>query len=203
MMTLVIIQLVAQLFLNTSISQLFGLFFTLQVVCYLSFYRVTLPSNSQIYRDQVTSLIEFDVLNPEAIVRIFDPEFDVLKWIKGDEDLQIVDADMANSMLNDLKIYIFASLAMTLSLIIMVIFKRSARLRASADRLLKQLRRKFQYNGLINSMNIAYMEALLTAATQLRLWLISSEFQEDGDKYSAAALGLVLLAAPVASAVWL
>ena len=124
-MTLVVIQFVAQIFLNTSKTQLFGLLFTLQVICYLSFYEVTLPSNSQIYRDQVTSLIEFDILNPEGLIRIFNPEFDLMKWIKGDKDLQIVDKDQANSVLNDMKVYLLVSTVMTLTLIGMLVIRTS------------------------------------------------------------------------------
>ena len=38
------------------------MFYTLQIVCYLSEYHVVIPANSQIFREQFTSLIEFDLL---------------------------------------------------------------------------------------------------------------------------------------------
>lgn len=43
-------QVVAQLYLNNSITQLFGMFFTLQIIICLSVYAITIPSNSEIYR---------------------------------------------------------------------------------------------------------------------------------------------------------
>ena len=42
-----------------------------------------MPSNAEIYVKEFTKLIEFDVLNPDSLVRMFsdDPNFKLMDWI--------------------------------------------------------------------------------------------------------------------------
>lgn len=127
----------------------------------------------------------------------------MIKWVKGDQDLQIVDNDQTNSLLNDLKVYLFVTICMTMALFFMLLFRKSKSFRSKIDRTIEKLKTKFRYNGMINSFNISYMESLLTVATQLRLHLTRSEFQKESDKYSAFALGLVLFSVPGFVAYWL
>lgn len=100
----------------------------------------------------------------------------MIKWIKNDSDLVVVDKDMTCSVVNDLKVYILAILLMVFILVAMLVFRNSIKFRTSINRKLNALKRKFIYNGLINSLNIAYMESLLTSGTQLRLYIIHSDF---------------------------
>lgn len=89
----------------------------------------------------------------------------MIKWIKNDDDLQVVDKDMTNSVMNDLKIYIFIITLMILILLGMLAFRKSTKFRKAINRKLDSFKRKFTYNGLIHSLNIGYMEALLTSGT--------------------------------------
>jgi len=81
MKVLFFLQLLIQLFLKKSLEQLFVLFFTLQVLCYMSIYNVFIPSNSQLYVAEFTKLIEFDVLNPDTIIAT----------VTGNKDFKISD----------------------------------------------------------------------------------------------------------------
>ena len=49
MTALVIIQLVSQLFLKSKLEQLWNLFFTLQLICYLKTYSLDLPANADLF----------------------------------------------------------------------------------------------------------------------------------------------------------
>jgi len=64
MLALIILQIVAQIALRGGMDDLWSMFFTLQIVCYLKFYGVIVPTNVATYRDQFVKLIEFNVFNP-------------------------------------------------------------------------------------------------------------------------------------------
>jgi hypothetical protein len=68
---LLIIQIAGQFLFKSSMKELFGLFIALQLVCYLNGYKITLTSNAQIYTDEITKLVEFDLFNPEKLVQRF------------------------------------------------------------------------------------------------------------------------------------
>jgi len=68
MLGMIIIQLVGQLFLGGGLNDLWSMFFTLQLVCFLKYYAIPIPSNIDIYRDEFVKLVSFNVFNPESMV---------------------------------------------------------------------------------------------------------------------------------------
>jgi len=64
MLALIILQIVAQIALRGGMDYLWSMFFTLQIVCYLKFYGVIVPTNVNTYREQFVKLVEFNVFNP-------------------------------------------------------------------------------------------------------------------------------------------
>jgi len=48
---MVLIQLGAQVALKGTMKDLWGMFFTLQIICYLKQYSFVIPANSQIFRE--------------------------------------------------------------------------------------------------------------------------------------------------------
>jgi len=68
MLALIILQIVAQISLKGGMDDLWSMFFTLQIVCYLKFYGVIVPTNVTVYRDQFVNLVEFNVFNPQKAV---------------------------------------------------------------------------------------------------------------------------------------
>lgn len=85
MIALIILQIVAQVALDGCLDDLWSMFFTLQIVCYLKFYGVIVPTNVNIYRDQFVKLVEFNVFNPQSLVQMYKPNFDLMDWIRGQE----------------------------------------------------------------------------------------------------------------------
>lgn len=63
------------------------MFFALQIICYLTIYDVIVPANASIFLEQFTNLIEFQVLNPQAIVRVItsNPDFNLVDFILRNE----------------------------------------------------------------------------------------------------------------------
>jgi len=85
MLGMIIIQLLGQLFLRGGLNDLWSMFFTLQIVCFLKFYTIPVPSNTEIYRDQFAKLVEFDIFNPVTAAQYVDPNFNSMDYLRGKE----------------------------------------------------------------------------------------------------------------------
>lgn len=83
MITLVILQLLAQIFLKGSMDELWSLFFTLQIISYLNVYGAPIPANSELYLRELTSLVEFDIVNPEKLLARFGVHFSFSELLFG------------------------------------------------------------------------------------------------------------------------
>ena len=81
MQTLAIVQLVSAVFMKGAMNDLMGLFFTLQIICYMKLYDTPLPSNTDVYISEFTKLIEFQALNPDKALKAFWPDFDLWAWV--------------------------------------------------------------------------------------------------------------------------
>ena len=80
----ILIRIAVQLLFKGSMDDLWGLFFTMQIICYLSIYDVQVPSNSAIYIDEFTSIIEFDMLDPDKLLESFGSDFTIKGILFGD-----------------------------------------------------------------------------------------------------------------------
>lgn len=74
-----------QLVLKGSLDRLWNFFFTMQIICYLVIYDVQMPANTEIYMQQFTKLIEFDLVNPDSILQKItgDPDFKLASFVMG------------------------------------------------------------------------------------------------------------------------
>ena len=161
-----IVQLVLQIFLKGSLDRLWNLFFTMQIICYLVIYTVSLPANTSIYMVEFTKLIEFTVLNPDSLIQlaIGDPEFKLVNLMSG-----YIKTDGALSMADDLSFYLlvllFGSILMvTLCVVYFTIIKARAKLKKLKDFLMK----KFFCNGMIRSITIAYIKLCISFGAQVK-----------------------------------
>lgn len=151
----------------------------------MSFYSIVVPSNSSIYQSVFTSLIEFDLLDPEALYKIFiDPQFDLLAVIKG-ENRMITNKDQAASVLNDMKIYIFLGVVALLVLLAALLGSLLNKYRVQLKRKLVDWKKKMFWNGAAQSVDVVFMELLITIGVQIQLSIRGSEWQTDFDKRSA------------------
>ena len=83
MNTWIVIQLGAQKLLKGNMDDLLSLFFTLQIQCYMMRYQYMQPASADMYMEQYTSLIEFKALNPQSLIRLWDPQFDMKSFLIG------------------------------------------------------------------------------------------------------------------------
>lgn len=79
------VQIALQICLKGAITDLWLLYFTLQIMVYLTIYDIPLPGNTEIYLEEFKKLIEFDILNPDGVGRMItgDESFLFISWIQG------------------------------------------------------------------------------------------------------------------------
>jgi len=61
-------QIFLQVFMKGSQEDMWGAFFSLQILCQLTLYGVPIPSNAEIYVEQFRKLVNFDLFKPNNIL---------------------------------------------------------------------------------------------------------------------------------------
>lgn len=115
-----------------------------------------IPANAEIYLEEVTKLIEFDVLNPEGIIKLFHPDFN-LKQFMLQGQISFLSANEPNSVIDDLKVFIFVMILAPIVGGIMLVLTVFKGLRVKIKGLLVGMYHSFMFNGLIRSFIIAYI----------------------------------------------
>ena len=93
---IIIIQIIAQVFLKSSTNELTSLFFILQFVSIITIYPVNFPSNSLIFLQEIRNLVEFEMLNPQNILVMINPELTIEK-ILGLAGNKVLNKNLENS----------------------------------------------------------------------------------------------------------
>lgn len=116
------------------------------------------------FRDEFTKMVEFSLLKPEPLIKLFKPDFDILTYVKG-KKIMVVNEDQEASILKDLKVYMFLIVAFVFMIIVISIFRLVKSLRVKMEVKLNNLKKQMMWNGLIQSIDITYIELLLTVST--------------------------------------
>ena len=89
-------------------EELWSLFFTLQIISYLSIFDSPIPANSELYLRELRSLVEFDIVNPEKLLARFGVDFSLSETIFGiTENATIaVNKYSGMSVLENIEVYI-------------------------------------------------------------------------------------------------
>ena len=80
---MMILQIILSIFLNGALDDLWGLFFTLQIMCYMKVYDIFFPTSAEGYVNEFTKIIEFEILEPEAAIKVIFPDFDLRAYLTG------------------------------------------------------------------------------------------------------------------------
>ena len=80
---MIFLQLFLQIFMKGSLNDLWSLYFAMQMLCYLKNFATPLPISAQIFNDEFVKIIEFDILNPEGIIKIFHHDFSMRQLLSG------------------------------------------------------------------------------------------------------------------------
>ena len=115
----------------------------------------------------------------------------------------ITDKDQKASVLNDLKMYILVVAIIIFLFIVAMIISLAKKHKEWIEAKLQEVKKKFMWNSLIQSIDIAYIEVLMTAGTQISMVMHLSEWQDPNDLYMAYAMGGVCLALPLFATIFL
>lgn len=93
---------------------------------------------SEVYITQLTKLIDFDILNPEGLIKMYDP------------DLSIKDL-MENEFLKEMFMYVCMAGAFALGIIVMLLLQFVPSLKNKVKAKLIAIKDKTLWNGIIRS----------------------------------------------------
>ena len=125
------------------------MFFALQVLCNLPIYKTSLPGNADMFRENIKNTIEFKMLNPQGIISLFVPGFELKAWLMGKKEAVIASKDQLNSILGDLEIYVISLLICILVLLLLVTLLLLKTLRKKIIQILSNIKDKMLWNGLV------------------------------------------------------
>jgi hypothetical protein len=175
--------LYAQIKMDMPLDELWLLFFTMQIMCYLKHYDSPFPANVQIYMDKFTGTVEFDLLNPQTYIQLFNPEFRFVDWFSSIDKTLMFESDMEISMFDDLQVFIFMGIAFILTVCTFEILKRVRQeLAEKYDAKLKALKKYMIWNGTIRCISAAYIKTCMAVGSQIRLFLQGYEYQGNAEK---------------------
>lgn len=76
---------ITQVFFDGVLYEMWTLFYTLQLICYIKIFDIMLPASTQVFLTSINRIIEFEFINLEMIIKKFDPSFDLLTLLGFDE----------------------------------------------------------------------------------------------------------------------
>ena len=143
----------------------------LQLIKAIALYDIKMPAIAEIFVQEIRKLIDFEMLKPEAIIKIFKPEFSLAEFVSHiQEDLfgsgaeAIKSSSLESSGVKcgniavNLSMIIFAVIVAILVIVLMFCMKAICkRWKEKIVNKLKDMKKKFMWNGLIRSMSISYI----------------------------------------------
>ena len=104
------------------------------------------------------------MFDPESVIKLYKPNFNLMEFIKGNKDM-IVNKAQEASVLNDLKVYIFLGALFILAILIALALSIIRKYRQKIITKMKQIYDKTIWNGIIRSIDIGYIETVMTTGT--------------------------------------
>ena len=96
----------------------------LQLVCYLKFYDVVVPANTDIFLVQLTKMVELDLMNPDSLIQLIldDKDFKLVNLIAG-----FVYKEGEKSILGDLSFFIMLAVAFLIAISVLLVLTKVQR----------------------------------------------------------------------------
>jgi hypothetical protein len=136
------------------------------MLCYLNIFATPLPITATVINNEFVKIIEFDILNPEGLIKIYEPMFNLKVFISGN-----VKAAYGNRLLlDDMFIYFIMGLMYCLVVICLFILVKVKKIRNFIIKKLEQLKEKTLWNGIIRSILIGYVKLVIAVSAQFIIW---------------------------------
>lgn len=162
--SLIYLQLLAQVLLKSSLDQLWSLYFTMQLICYMKVYSTPPPPVTTDFFEEFIKLLEFQLLNLFALIRLFKPDFSLTPDVA--RNLRKKYPSFVDDMQSFVSIAIlFVSMVIIMYLLMIIL----SRLRGYLEVKLGEIKRKMFMNGILRSIYIGYLKILVALGTKLIL----------------------------------
>lgn len=175
---MMVIQIIISVFLKGALDDLFGLYFTLQIMCYMKVYDTFFPQSAETFLKEFTKIIEFDVISPEGFIQMFNKDFDLRAYITGNP--VAINADQEASVVKDMQVYILIGITSIVFLIIAIsltLLLKSKYSKKIKEKLV-QTKDKAIWNGVIRTVYISFAQILMTSAIQFKMVMRDSRYTD-------------------------
>ena len=134
------------------LDDLWTMYFTVQIMVYLYIYDVVLPTNADIYIKELKKIVEFDILNPAGLIRLWEPDFTFSGLMS--------DVKQEDAMVDELSFYLIGiGFLVLLCVCLACVFCFMGRLskKSKIKKYAVKLKTKLFFNMLIRALTITYI----------------------------------------------
>jgi len=128
------------------------LFFELQYQGYMNQYDTLYPPNAVILNEYVISFIEFQVISPERLAQLVDPDFTIIGFVANTQDA------LNGEVVKDVQLIVIMLSVGGTVVLVMIIIAIIPKYRQKMITKLKDLKDGFIFNGFIRSTRISYIK---------------------------------------------
>lgn len=142
-------QILMQVVLKGTKGKLWSMFYAFQMLAYLRIFEVPIPANLDLFLNEMTKLVEFEMLNVNFILSMIWPDFDLKAWLNGGlRNFKNPDQDV--SVLDDLNVYImFLVIFVAIVVLLIILVVMLPCLRQKIKDLLLKIKGMVMFNMLI------------------------------------------------------
>lgn len=170
---IVIIQLVLSVFLKGVLDDLWGIFLILQILAYLSLYKVEIPASVAMYVEGIRGIVTFKMLKPDPILGMLEPGLTLeallgaAKGANTDLPQEMEEAGQTASFLVNMFIYVAAFGVFFIVLIVLVLLTQIKKWRSKIEAIVEGVKKKTFWNNAVRSVTISYIETAIQLKNKL------------------------------------
>ena len=133
-------------------------------------------------------MIEFKVLNPQSLIRLWNPDFDLKSLIVGAKEQLEYSKDQRESIFDEMFIFVFLGgifvVFIILAFIVSKIFQKTS-LGEKLKMFLTNTKKKMVFNGMIRSFSVSYIKLGVASSIQIMMIVNASQFIKEGERVNS------------------
>lgn len=172
-------QIFLQIFMKGSQEDMWGAFFSLQLLCQLTLYGIPIPSNAEIYLEQFRKLVNFDLFKPNNILPMIHPGWSTEYFI-GMSEAKVTGAMESSgiksgNVVYNMATYIFMLAAFLFSLILMTFLLLVKKFHDKVKAKILDILKKTFFNNQIRAQSISYLHLVISFSIVIFLAMQNNE----------------------------
>mgnify|MGYP001098195434 CR=1 FL=1 len=144
----------------------------MQLIAYMSIYEVNMPANIEIYVEEFSKMVKFEILKPDNLIGLVWPEVTIKSLLESSKtklqsNVENSGYQSENFFVNN-ALYVAVALLFILVIAILFILQKFAK---KVEGILKNILRKTFWNNMIRSFSISYLETSIGLMIATQAWL--------------------------------